>query len=60
MCIRDRYNGEYLEHPAGINLQNMSADVLIEELEGGIKIINIWSDEPIKELMTGTTIAGQR
>ncbi len=54
------YNGEYLEHPAGINLQNMTADVLIEELEEGIKIINIWSDEPIKELMTGTTIAGQR
>jgi len=54
------YNGEYIEHPAGINLQDMTADVLIEELEEDVKILNIWSDAPIKELITGTTIAGQR
>jgi len=54
------YNGEYLQHPAGINLQDMSADVLIEELEEGVKIINIWSDEPLSDPATGSVIAGNQ
>jgi len=54
------YNGEYLQHPAGINLQDMTADVLIENLEEGVKIINIWSDEPLSEKNTGSTIAGNQ
>ncbi len=54
------YNGEYLQHPAGINLKDMTADVLIEELEEGVKIINIWSDEPLGEQHTGSTIAGNQ
>jgi len=54
------YNGEYLQHPAGINLQDMTADVLIENLEEGVKIINIWSDEPLGEKNTGSTIAGNQ
>lgn len=52
------YNGEYLHHPAGINLKDMSADVLIEELEENAKIINIWSEEPLSEPSTGSVIAG--
>jgi len=51
------YNGEYLQHPAGINLRDMSADVLIEELEEGVKIINIWSDEPLSKLGTSSVLA---
>jgi len=52
------YNGEYLQHPAGINLKDMSADVLIEVLEDDSKIINIWSDQPLSEPMTGSVLAG--
>jgi len=54
------YNGEYLEDPSGINLMDMTSDVLVETLEDDSKIINIWSEEPIHELITGSTIAGQR
>lgn len=54
------YNGEYLEDPSALNLKNMSADVLIETLEDKSKIINIWSEEPLNQLITGTPLAGQR
>ena len=54
------YNGEYLQHPGGIKLNDMTADVLIENLEEGVRIINIWSDEPLVEQTTGSTIAGNQ
>lgn len=52
------YNGILLEDPSGINLKDMSADVLIENLEDDSKIINIWSDQPLNELI-GAAIVGQ-
>ncbi len=54
------YNGEYLQDPSGINLQDMTADVLIEQLDVENKIINIWSDEPLNQLISEGTMAGQR
>ena len=54
------YNGELLEDPAGINLTDMTSDVLIEELSDDSKIINIWSDEPLdRYISTSTTSADQ-
>lgn len=54
------YNGQILDDPAGINLTDMKADVLIETLSDNSKIINIWSDAPLNELIMGTAAAGQR
>lgn len=54
------YNGVLLEDPSGINLQDMTSDVLIEDLEEDYKIVNIWSDAPLNEIIMGATIAGQR
>lgn len=54
------YNGEILDDPAGINLSDMGSDVLIETLSDDTKIINIWSDAPLNELIMGTAVAGQR
>lgn len=53
------YNGAYIEDPAGINMKDMSSDVLIETLEDNSKIINIWSEEPLNQLIS-TAIVGQR
>lgn len=54
------YNGEFIEDPSALNINSMTADVLIETLEDKSKIINIWSEEPLNQLITGTPLAGQR
>ncbi len=54
------YNGELLNDPKGVNLSDMTADVLIEILSDNSKIINIWSEEPLNELIMSSTIAGQQ
>ena len=53
------YNGELLEDPAGIKLNDMMADVLIENLSDDSKIINIWSDEPLDRYISSSTAAEQ-
>ncbi len=53
------YNGEYLEDPAGIQLDDMTSDVLIEDLENDSKIINIWSELPLNRLISGSTASDQ-
>ena len=53
------YNGALVEDPAAFNLGDMTADVLIETLSDDSKIVNIWSDEPLRELGMSTTMVGQ-
>ena len=53
------YNGELLVDPTGIKLNDMMADVLIEELSDDSKIINIWSDEPLDRYISPPTAAQQ-
>ena len=53
------YNGAIVEDPAVLNLRDMSADVLIETLSDDSMIVNIWSDEPLKEYGYSTTMVGQ-
>ena len=53
------YNGEYIEDPRGIDFLDMTADVLIENLEENGKIINIWMDEPLERAQSTSMIIGQ-
>ena len=53
------YNGIPMDNPSGINLMDMTSDVLIETLEDDSKIVNVWSELPLNELVMGLTIVGQ-
>lgn len=53
------YNGAIVNDPANLNLNDMTADVLIEVLSDDSRIVNIWSENPLKEMAMSSNLAGQ-